>query len=125
MTYDFMTYDGFCAAADKADAETTARRQWGPWRLSTRHWELTFSRDGARYGVDLERISDAAAEALDWIAQLSGKSWITPSDLGHLVRALDDIFHLQGTLCGCGVNERIDPTAFLKRRYGKAQQASA
>ena len=41
--------------------------------------------------------------------------------VGDLVPALDDIFDLQGSLCGLGISgslgERINATAFLKRRY--------
>jgi hypothetical protein len=117
--FKLYSYEELCARAEQQRAATTARRKWGPWRLYTRTWELALKKPGVAYAVDLERIGNSAG-ALDWIAQVNGKSWITPADIGHLVRALDDIFNLQSTLCGLGRDRQIKPTAFLKRRYAKA-----
>jgi vacuolar-type H+-ATPase subunit I/STV1 len=35
---------------------------------------------------------------LDWILQVAGKGWILPEDIGHLVRALEELagYGLQG-----------------------------
>lgn len=43
-----------------------------------------------------------AAQALDWIAQIAGKTWTTDTALADLVRALDNMLDLQGNLCGMG-----------------------
>jgi len=75
---------------------------WGPWTLNQDTLELAISvkREGWNrcYEVDLERIKSSAA-MLDWIMQVANKSWTTPEDIGHLVRALNDIFQLQVWLC--------------------------
>ncbi len=55
------------------------------------------------YEVELESASQSSAEALDWIAQVAGKTWATPEIVGGLVRAMDRIIRFQASLCGMGV----------------------
>jgi hypothetical protein len=50
---------------------------------------LTHQREG--YGLDLERFRTAAA-MLNMIVQVRGKVYMTPTDVGDLVVALDDLF---------------------------------
>jgi len=52
-------------------------RTWGRWTLDAGMLVL----DHPDYEVDLERV-DSGAEALDWIAQVAGKSWATVEDVG-------------------------------------------
>ncbi len=69
--------------------------RWGRWT----YWQnRTLNHDGG-YQVDLDRCKSAAA-VLDWIAQVSAKTWCTREDAGALVEALDACLDLQGTLCG-------------------------
>jgi hypothetical protein len=88
------------------------KRQWGHWRLNPKdplcleylehpgddHW---------LYYVDLERCR-TSAEVLDWLCQVSQKTWATSEDVGDLLRALD---HLAGRLqsCMCGFGEEHGP----------------
>lgn len=70
---------------------------WGPWVYHAATRELGY-RDGERqretYWVDLDRCR-SGGEVLDWIAQLEEKAWLTETDLGHFVRALNDVVGLR------------------------------
>lgn len=81
----------------------TKRLTWGPWALQTSNLTLVCQ----DYEVDLERVT-SGAEALDWIAQVAGKTWSTPDTIGYLVLALDDLLELQENLCGGGLNRTLD-----------------
>jgi len=70
------------------------------------------------YEIDLERVS-SCAEMLDWIFQIAGKTWGTPMNLGHLVRALDDIFHPQETLCSGGAAKQFDVHKHLATAFSQ------
>jgi hypothetical protein len=69
------------------------------------------------YEVNLDECNTSAG-ALDWIAQVAGKTWATNDDLANLVRALDDILDFQASLCGQG-NEH-GPIDVKKRIAGLA-----
>jgi len=49
--------------------------------------------------------------------QLSEKTYISTHDIGCLVLALDEIFIVQGTLCGPGARGELEPD-FLDKRLG-------
>lgn len=121
---EFLSWD-----APGNEAERLARRQWGPWRLDTQVWELLYI-DGhgrSRYPLDLERVTSSAA-ALDWIVQLAKKTWCSAEDVGDLVKALDDIFDMQASLCSFGATgaagKKINATAHLIAVYGAPQPKS-
>lgn len=66
------------------------------------------------YEVDLERMNSSAT-VLDWIAQVSGKErGFTVSDVGWLVRALDDLIGLQRRVCGMGHDHHFDVARVLR-----------
>lgn len=81
---------------------------WGPWKYipidsEQGVLECRDQRDGSwLYEVDLERVTTSAS-ALDWIVQVSKKTWADPALVGHLVRALDTMLDLQGTRCSFGI----------------------
>ena len=54
------------------------------------------------YEVDLERCR-TSAQVLDWIAQVSKKTWASDAILADLVRKLDDILNLQGSMCSFSI----------------------
>ncbi len=84
--------------------------RWGAWRYKENR---TLVHDRASwYEVDLDRCTNSA-QVLDWIAQLAHKSWVSPTDLGHFVRALEDLLSLQQAYCGCGVDHQVDPQEVL------------
>jgi len=84
-----------------------ANTVWGDWKYDARTFELTFRRNRHLYNVDLDQCRDSA-EVLDWIMQVQ-KNWTTTEDLGHLVEALRDILHPQGSMCSWGRNKRVNP----------------
>lgn len=62
-----------------------------------------------------------SASVLDWIAQLNEKTWVSPDDIGNLVKAIDDIFDLH-SFCGMGRNKAVDAKGFLVARYGSNEK---
>jgi len=72
--------------------------RWGPWRYDAKTLELKYSKDGYTYEVDLERCN-SSAQILDWVCQVSQKSWCSVADLGHLVNALDALLDPQEHVC--------------------------
>ena len=67
---------------------------------STLRYEI---QPGAYYEVYLDEMQDLT-EVLDWIVQVSHKSWASAAILGDLVKMIDDILRLQGSYCGSGHN---------------------
>lgn len=84
------------------------RDSWGPWRLDTRRHVLGVEAyaPGGYYEIDLEECIDSA-KVLEWIVQVTGKSWTTPAVVAGLVNALNDILIPQATICGSGVGHSI------------------
>ena len=67
------------------------------------------------YEVDLERCT-TSAQVLDWIVQVSKKTWATDAIVADLVRALDDVLDMQGTLCPFGQARIVDVKQLLAGR---------
>ncbi len=83
---------------------------WGPWILNTDSLSLEY---GNRYDVDLESCLNSA-QVLDWIIQVSHKSWVDNSVLAGLIRALDDVLNAQANLCSFGKQKEITVTKLRK-----------
>lgn len=85
---------------------------WTSGRWSFRSDNLTVELDGSGpgrgYCIDLERMR-SSAEVLDWISQVTEKSWATAEDIGALVRMINAWLPLQSNVCGYGKDHRIDP----------------
>jgi hypothetical protein len=91
------------------------------WRYDVERLVLVHAQPHSyAYEVDPERIR-TPAEALDWIAQVAGKTWAReePACVGELVIALDVLLHFQATLCGCGISRRISPRKLLLQRHAE------
>jgi len=56
------------------------------------------------YEIDLARCN-SSSEILDWIIQVSRKTWATTATVGSLVKAFDDLFDLQANVCSWGRNK--------------------
>jgi len=98
------------------EAAKLENRNWGPWKLRKSNYTLVLpygDRRGDRYYIDLETCTTSAG-VLDWIAQVTLKTWADDAVIAGLVRALNDILELQGTLCGGGIGKRLD-VATIKR----------
>ena len=78
---------------------------WGRWTFDEHNLTLVHEAQMA-YEIDLEECT-TSAETLDWIAQVAGKQWIASTDLGDLVRALDELIGLQENLCSFGRDQQI------------------
>ena len=86
---------------------------WGRWALDAEDLRLHHEEN---YSVDLKRFS-SAAPMLDMIVQVRRKVFVTTTDVGDFVAALDDIFDIQSSLVPGGVDRRIDDVpAFLHKR---------
>jgi hypothetical protein len=92
---------------------------WGSWHLEVNDPEspvLSLRVNGReRYYIDLHGIH-GSAEMLDWIFQLRMKTWVTNDIIGDLISAFQGIFRPQQTLCGAGVDKKLDAKSFLKKR---------
>jgi hypothetical protein len=91
---------------------------WGDWHLEASNLTLVLKSGNASYEVDLEQITDSA-QMLDWIFQLRTKPWVTNDTISDLVSAFQDLFSPQETICGGGVNQTINPTAWLRSVIAK------
>ena len=119
--FEVMTGPELIKKAEKELKEKIKKGQWGNWRFSSKDNLLIIrkspspgERERDLYEVILERCN-TSAEILDWIAQLNGKTWTTPEDIGYLVEALNDLLSLQSNFCG-GEEERSDgKPAYAKR----------
>ena len=86
-----------------------------PWIYNTEDSYLELYNEPGKplYKIDLERCK-TSAEILDWIVQVSQKTWGTDAVLAGLVRKLDEVLNLQGSLCGQGLEKRpIDVRSLL------------
>lgn len=76
----------------------------GKWRYRPENYTLTHSK--YKYEIDIESCT-SSEEILDWIFQIAGKTWATPSDIGNLVNALNALLDVQqnlNTLKNCNFN---------------------
>lgn len=90
--------------------------QWGQWTLNIPDYCLEHPGPGCQsYQIPLEEFKTSAI-ILDWIFQLSEKTWMTSSDKGDLVDAILEIFGR--SVCGGGVSYTIDPQKILLEKYG-------
>ena len=70
---------------------------WGPWLLDAKRLCLCRVRPGVTdpvqniYEVDLEEIT-STFWMVDWLHHVGLKTWATPEVLGHLTRAMIDLF---------------------------------
>ena len=84
-----------------------------------------YDEDARPYGyeIDLEDCN-TSGQILDWICQVSQKTWCTPADAGQLVQALNDLLDPQAHVCGCGGEKRFDARTWLKQKRRKENASS-
>ena len=76
---------------------------YGPWKYDSESMLLTLERDGQHlYEVPLDECT-TSAQTLDWIMEVTGKTWASDEDLAGLLRALDDVLDPPGNLCAQGI----------------------
>jgi hypothetical protein len=75
---------------------------WGPWMLDPSNRVLKANDDERNeYEIDLDQCL-TAPQVLDWIAQVTHKTWADDATVAGLVRALDDVLNLQANFCPSG-----------------------
>jgi hypothetical protein len=89
-------------------------RSWRPWRIDTQTRELVIRGAAYSYEIDLDSCT-SSAQVLDWIAQVSHKTWATDRVLAGLIRALDDCFGFQENLR----QDHVIPLGFVAERIRK------
>jgi hypothetical protein len=75
---------------------------WNGWTLDKEYGVLV----GQHYKIYLDECT-TSSKTLDWIAQVSHKTWANDRVLAGLVRALDEVLNMQGNLCPRGTDKRI------------------
>ena len=96
------------------------RKVWGKWTYDAKRLVLVYQdkRKNAKhwdwYEVDLEECC-TASEVLDWVAQLSAKTWASREDIGYLVQALDELLKLQSNIVHLSGGRRFDVEAHLTK----------
>ncbi len=89
---------------------------WASWRVDPTNFTLVAG-TWSRYYVDLERCL-TPPQVLDWIFQVSNKTWGTAEVLAGLVHALDYVLHPQANLCSSGRAASISKR-FVRERVRK------
>jgi len=67
------------------------------------------------YAIPLESFT-SCAQMLDWIFQLSQKTWMTDKDLGRFVRKLNETFYPQAHYCSFGRDRgKVNPMEIIPK----------
>ena len=74
--------------------------------------------EGNSYEIDLTRCN-SSAEILDWIAQVSRKTWATETIISSLVKTLDNVLGFQENLCSWGCDKAFDAKQWLTSPAGR------
>lgn len=86
---------------------------------------LSIMRQGHEvYYVDLEQCT-TSAQLLDRIFQIAGKTWVSPTLMGLIIKALDTCLYPQATLCSCGMDSTIEPSEIKKLVKSRMREAVA
>jgi hypothetical protein len=86
--------------------------RWGDWLLNPGKLTLTHEGVSGGYEIDLERIN-SAAQILDWIFQVQGKSWADATAVHDLLRAFEDVLDPQANYCSGGRAQRAEGGALV------------
>jgi len=86
-----------------AESQVKSGDTWGKWTFIESNLTLFLEghkrNPGDWYEVDLEGCITSAA-VLDWIMQLTTKTWASNDIIADLIRALKDCLRPQANLCG-------------------------
>lgn len=81
--------------------------------------EITINVNGCIYEIPLDRMK-TSAQVLDWVAQLSGKVWMTNEALGAFVREIDRVLYLQNNYCSWGRSRGVVDAVTLAKQNENA-----
>ena len=96
------------------DFELDIKTRWGDWSYDRKNLTL-FNSEG--YEVDLTECN-SAAEILDWIFQVAGKSWADNRTVTTLIEALEDLLDPQANVCSWGRDKHFNSTQWLRGNNG-------
>jgi hypothetical protein len=99
------------------------RRRWNGWRLQGFCLAYHHPRRSGEYTIDVERFTTSAA-VLDMVCQVAKKTWATGDCIHGLVRAINDIFNPQGSLCSFGIGKEM-PLSDVKRRVAEWSESES
>ena len=80
------------------------KSRWGKWSLCEGGGILHHD-DIPEYEISLDEITDSA-ECLDWIMQVSGKSWFSSADIADFLEAIRETVDPQRNLCCWGISSQ-------------------
>lgn len=89
------------------------------WRYDREDRVVVYAHSPVHYDILLDGMTTSAA-VLDWIAQVSSKTWATPKVVGDLVRLLDALLDLQANYCSSGYEQSSTPrnvAQLLSKRF--------
>ena len=95
--------------------KTKLSGRYAPWGYDP-SIRVIYHEDG--YEIDLEKCTSSAG-VLDWMAQLSGKGWVTDEDLGKLFRLFNSLLSLQSNFCSGGREMSPDIQEILEHYPGR------
>lgn len=86
-----------------------SRTVFGQWTYDPKLKTLTATREDGRtlYEIDMETIVHAEV-LLDWIFQVTQKTWCTPQMQADLLYAFNLLLNPQETLCGWAIRDAQD-----------------
>ena len=94
-----------------------ANTTWGRWTFNPSNSCLeTHITSTALYQVDVEEMTNSAS-ILDWIFQVSEKTWASSQDTGDLVKAIVELLG-RGVASG-GIDHPLDAKALLAKVFGE------
>lgn len=77
--------------------------RWGGWRTKC-HGSILYHCDYKGYEVNLDEITDSAS-CLDWIMQISNKTWFSTQDVVDFIAAIRETVDPQKNLCPWGISK--------------------
>jgi len=97
-----MTYADLTKLVERQERRNARRTHWGRWQVDRERNVLVHER--TLYEVDLDLMGTPAA-VLDWIFQVTGKTWCSTRDAKNLLEALRFFVDPQSRLCSWAINE--------------------
>ena len=91
------------------------RTRWGNWFYFQKRFALTYQPEARSYSVDLDKCRNSA-EVLDWMLQVTHKTWMTPKGACDFVQAITDVLYPQGNICSGGTDKTIEPREVARSR---------
>jgi hypothetical protein len=99
-------------------ASTAAEQKanWGVWAFDIGELALVLKdEESAPFSIPLRKVTSSAC-MLDFIFEVRSKKWATNEVVGDLITAFQELFDPHITLCGGGVDKKLDPVVHFDTR---------